>query len=102
MPTRRRFIQILLAAPAVDATAALAQPKPELVDEKNPQAAALGYVSDTARADKAKFPRYVAGQTCAGCQLYSGKSGEASGPCSIFQGKHVAARGWCSTWVKRA
>lgn len=73
-----------------------------MVDEKSTQAVALGYVADSARADKAKFPTYAAGRQCNGCALYQGKAGDASGPCAIFAGKQVVAKGWCSSWVKKA
>ena len=102
MTSRRSFIQImpLAAALALASRGALADaPK---VDEKDPQAAALGYVADAPKANKAKFPKYAAGQACSGCQLYQGKPGDAAGPCAIFAGKQVAAKGWCSAYVKKA
>jgi hypothetical protein len=63
---------------------------------------ALGYVVDAAKADKAKFPKFAAGQHCANCSLFQGKTTDASGPCPIFAGKAVAAKGWCSAYVKKA
>ena len=103
MTSRRSFIQILPIAGALALcakTAFAADPAP--VDPKDPQAAALGYVADAGKADKAKFPKYAAGQNCAGCQLYQGKAGDAAGPCAIFAGKKVEAKGWCSAYVKKA
>ena len=38
----------------------------------DPQAKALGYVTDATKADKSKFPKYQPGQHCAVCQLYQG------------------------------
>jgi len=32
----------------------------------------LGYVEDATKADKAKFPTYTAGNTCANCNFYQG------------------------------
>jgi len=72
------------------------------VDEKDLQAVVLGYVADVARADKAKFPRYAAGQSCGTCQLYQGKAGDAAGPCPLFGAKQVSAKGWCSAYAKKA
>ena len=72
------------------------------LDPKEPQAAALGYVTDATKTDKVKFPTYVAGQDCATCQLYQGKAGVATGGCPLFAGKTVAAKGWCSAFVKKA
>ena len=99
MTSRRRFISIvpLLGAAAL----ARAQATP-LVDPKDPQAQALGYVADATKADKAKFPKYAPGQNCGGCALYQGKAGAASGPCPLYAGKAVDAKGWCSAWVKKA
>ena len=101
MTTRRSLIQIfpLAGALALGASAAFAD-APKL-DEKDPQAVALGYVADATRANKAKFPKYAAGQVCGGCQLYQGKPTDASGPCAIFAGKQVSSKGWCSAYTKK-
>jgi hypothetical protein len=102
MTTRRSFIRIIPFAGALALGGGSALAEAAKVDEKDPQAVALGYVDDAARADKAKFPQYAPGQSCAGCQLYQGKPGDAAGPCAIFGGKQVAAKGWCSAYVKKA
>jgi hypothetical protein len=73
-----------------------------MVDEKDPQAQALGYLADAARVDPAKNKAYVAGSQCGSCAQYQGKAGDATGPCTIFQGKQVTAKGWCSAFVKKA
>jgi hypothetical protein len=100
--TNRRVFMMTLAAgtSALAAGAALAQAK---LDEKDPTAAALGYVADTAKADKKKYPKHdAATQKCSTCQLFQGKAGAAEGPCPLFPGKVVAANGWCASWVKKA
>jgi hypothetical protein len=95
------------APPVVAATPATA-PLPAsgdaltMLDEKDVQAAALGYAADGARVDRERFKAYVPGHQCDGCAQYSGKAGETAGPCAIFQGKRVAAGGWCSAWIKKA
>ena len=100
MTSRRRFIALV---PVLGAAAlARAQAPAPLVDPKDPQAAALGYVADASKADKAKYPKYAAGQACSSCALFQGKAGEAAGPCPLYAGKSVAAKGWCSAWVKKA
>ena len=71
------------------------------VDPAGPQAAALGYVNDAQSADTAKFPNFVAGSQCSGCQLYTGAEGSEWGPCGIFPGMSVNASGWCSAFVKK-
>jgi hypothetical protein len=100
MTSRRRFIAIvpLLGAAAL----ARAQAPAPLVDPKDPQAMALGYTADATKVDKAKYPKYAAGQTCASCALYQGTAGGAAGPCPLYAGKSVAAKAWCSAWVKKA
>jgi len=100
MTSRRRFISLVPLLGA--ATLARAQAPAPLVDPKDPTAAALGYVADATKADKAKFPKYAAGQACSSCALYQGAAGAASGPCPLYAGKAVAAKGWCSAWVKKA
>jgi hypothetical protein len=70
--------------------------------ESDPMAQALGYKADASQVDKAKFPTYAAGQTCANCVLYQGKPGDASGPCPIYAGKLVASKGWCSSYAKKS
>ena len=100
MTTRRTFIQIVPTA-GLALLAARHVVAAEL-DPKDPQAAALGYVTDATKADKSKFPKYAAGQDCVTCQLYQGKAGDASGGCPLFAGKTVAAKGWCSAYAKKA
>ncbi len=101
-PNRRIFLMTLSAGAAgcfTISTQAQAQAK---LDEKDPQAAALGYVAEATRADTKKFPKYAAGQMCSTCALYQGKPAEASGGCPLFAGKLVSAKGWCSAWAKKA
>lgn len=99
--TRRVFMmQVATAATgvlAVSETAAQA-----MLDEKDPQAVALAYKADGSKVDKAKNPKYVAGNNCANCALYQAKAGAAAGGCPLFGVKQVAALGWCSAWAKKA
>ncbi|WDD95635.1 high-potential iron-sulfur protein [Burkholderia sp. FERM BP-3421] len=103
MKTSRRSFLIS----SVGAVSALALSRQALADapllaETDPTAAALGYRADATKVDKAKYPRYAAGQDCAACMLYQGKKGAASGPCGAFAGKQVSAKGWCSAFTKMA
>jgi formylmethanofuran:tetrahydromethanopterin formyltransferase len=97
--TRRTFLMTLAASGAVLSSAAQAQVK---LDEKDPQAVALGYVADGSKVDTKKYPKFAASQNCANCALYQGKAGDAMGGCPLFAGKQVAAKGWCSAWAKKA
>ena len=99
--TRRVFLLSLAAAGPVLA-AAPAPSAPAKLDEKDPQAAALGYVADTTKADNKKFANHRNEQKCSNCQLFLGKAGEAQGACPIFAGRQVAANGWCLSWMKKA
>ena len=99
--TRRVFL-MTVAATGTAALSAGAMAQAAMVAEKDPQAAALGYVADATKADTKKFPKYAAGQNCTSCALYQGKPGDAAGNCPLFAGKQVAAKGWCSAWAKKA
>ena len=96
---RRVFLITLVASGAALATRVQAQ---ALVDEKDAQAAALGYVAEAKRADAKKFPKFAAGQNCANCALYQGKAADKAGACPLFAGKQVTAAGWCGAWAKKA
>lgn len=99
--TRRVFmLQVVAGSSALAAGAAIAQPA--RVDEKDPQAANLGYKHDTTKVDKAKFPKHTNEQKCSNCQLFQGKAADAWGGCPLFGAKQVAGPGWCSAWVKKA
>ncbi|WP_434665052.1 high-potential iron-sulfur protein [Paraburkholderia sp. A3BS-1L] len=102
MQTSRRYFLIVaasLASTAVLQTGARAV-APEL-SESDPTAQALGYKSDGANVDTAKYPKHQAGQVCSNCQFYQGKAGDTSGACTVFSGKLVSARGWCSAYMKK-
>lgn len=95
---RRVFLMTVATAGATLGISAHAQ---EMLDEKSPQAAALGYVADATKVDAKKYPKYAAGQLCSNCALYQAKEGDPAGNCPLFAGKQVAAKGWCSAWVKK-
>ena len=96
--TRRTFFMTLAAGGSALALPAQGQAK---LDEKNPQAVALGYVADATKTDTKKYPKYAAGQVCTNCALYQGKAGDAWGGCPLFAGNQVAGKGWCSAWAKK-
>lgn len=101
MSNRREFaVQLCFGAGALMSASAFAALP--LVDEKDPAAAGLGYKADAAGIDKAKFPKFAAGQNCGSCALYQGKAGDAAGGCPLFNGKQVPGKGWCSAYAKKA
>ena len=99
-PSRRTFmIQAAACGSALAAGNAMAQPA--RIDEKDPQAVALSYVHDSAKADVKKFPKHTRDQKCSNCALYQGKATDAWGGCPLFGAKQVAGPGWCSAWAKK-
>ena len=100
MQSRRHFIRAvsLTSAALLVGVEGRAADLP-MVDEKDPTAAALKYVSD---ATKAKDPKYVAGAHCGNCQLFQGKPTDKTAPCPLYAGKQVANAGWCSAYAKKA
>lgn len=101
MKSSRRIFMLTLAATGAAACAVRAFAQARL-DEKDPQAAALGYVADSAKADAKKFPKHDNAQLCSGCALWQSKPTDAQGNCALFPGKQVSAKGWCSAWAKKA
>ena len=100
MNRKRRVFMLVASAISATAATSLARAQAHL-DEKDPQAAALGYVEDSARADEKKFPNHAASQICSSCALGQFRTGESYANCTLFPGKQVSAKGWCSAFVKR-
>ena len=98
---RRVFLMQVAACGSVLGVGA-AQAQAAKVDEKDPQAMGLGYVADSTKADKKKYPKHENTQICGNCQLFQGKAADAAGACPLFAGKQVATKGWCSAWAKKA
>jgi hypothetical protein len=87
-------------APASPGVAVTAGSLP-MLDEKDPQALALGYVDDASRSDQVKFNNYVPGHQCSNCANFLGAEGDKTGGCKIFPEKRVTAQGWCTAWAMR-
>lgn len=73
-----------------------------LLEESDPVAMGLGYVTVASSADSTKYKNHAAGQACENCSLFAGKAGDTQAPCPLFAGKQVLATGWCSAYVKKA
>ena len=99
---RRVFLMALAATSAALSTISTSVHAQAKVDEKDPQAVALGYAADTTKIDAKKYPNHAAAQACSSCALYQGKPADAAGACPLFAGKVVNAKGWCSAWAKKA
>lgn len=87
-----------LAVRMSEAQAAAAQP---LVDVNDPVAKSLGYVTDSAKVDKASNPTHAPTQKCANCVQFQGKATDKQGACNLFPGKDVAGPGWCKVWAQK-
>ena len=81
--TNRRvfMMQVALGSTALAAQQAMAQ---AMVNEKDPQSAALGYAADTTKVDAKKFPKHAAAQKCNNCALYQGKATDPAGGCPLI------------------
>ena len=99
---QRRVFMMQVAAAAGAACLGSQAMAQAMLSESDAQATALGYKADAGKVDKAKFPKYAAGQICSGCALYQGAASAANGGCALFPGKQVAGKGWCSGWSKKA
>ena len=102
MTTTRRIFMLTVAATGAALTTQFAVAQAKMVDEKDPQAAGLGYVADTTKVDAKKYPNHAPTQLCGNCALFQGKATEVAGNCPLFAGKQVATKGWCSAYAKKA
>jgi High potential iron-sulfur protein len=101
LTNRRTFmIQVAAGSALAPSGAVMAQAGP-ILEETDAQAVALGYKHDTTKVDPKKYAKHEDSQKCATCQLFQGKSGDASGGCPLFAGKQVKSNGWCSAWAKK-
>ncbi len=100
--TRRTFILQTAGIAALALTARSSRAAGAQLQETDPAAQALGYTADASHVDRAKYPRFAAGQRCANCQFYQGKPADASALCALFGAKQVSGAGWCSAYQARA
>ncbi len=94
---RRRWIMwvpALVTAPHLS----LLHAAPAAVLETDPDARAVGYVTDAKRVDAARYPLYSAPQQCANCQLFSAQADGGPGLCTLFKGRTVTPNGWCKAY----
>ena len=98
---RRNFI-IGAASTLLSGYSLAKKPALNVVQDTDPSAIALGYVSNIKNIDTKKYPQYTMGQYCASCTLFQGTAKDATAPCLAFGGSAVSSRGWCSAWVKKA
>jgi High potential iron-sulfur protein len=103
MTTRRQCVLGAVPAAILALTSGrIAAAQAARLEESAPTAVALGYKHDASKVDAKRYPAFVAGRNCSGCQFFQGKAGEAWGACSAVGGKLVNVKGWCAAWVKKA
>ncbi|WP_213781103.1 high-potential iron-sulfur protein [Caballeronia sp. dw_276] len=100
--SRRTFLISSIGMASALAVSRTAFADPVKLPETDPMAKSLGYKENAATVDKAKFPRYAAGQDCGNCSFYQAKATEPYAACPMFAGKQVASKGWCNAYNKRA
>jgi hypothetical protein len=71
------------------------------LDPNDPQAKALGFVSDASKVSASANPTFKAGQKCGTCAQFQGNAGDATGGCNIFVGHTVPSGGWCKVWAQK-
>ena len=102
MMNKRRHFMIATASSLLSGYSLAKKPTVNLVQESDPSAIALGYVSNIRNIDTKKYPQFTMGQYCASCTLFQGTAKDATAPYLAFGGSAVSSRGWCSAWVKKA
>ncbi len=71
------------------------------LDPNDPQAKALGYVSDASKVSASAEPTFKPSQKCGTCAQFQGKASDATGGCNIFVGHTVPSGGWCKVWAQK-
>jgi len=100
--SRRSLIKsALVGLAAIPVIVCPSRAEAAVLEASDPQAKALGFVTDAAAVDPKANPKFAAGQNCASCSQYKGKPTDATAPCVIFSMKTVPAAGWCKVWAKR-
>ena len=106
MNTRRHFLRnfaVSLSAPLALTPNIFANeaPKEEILKLDDPVAKSLGYVEDTTKADKTKYPQHKDDQVCSGCALAPVAREGDHIACTMFQNKLVTKKGWCAVYAKK-
>ena len=98
---RRVFMMQVIAGSTAVTASAIVSAAPKRVEESEPKAVSLGYRHDTAKVDKAKFPKHSPDQKCNNCIAWLGKPADPAAECDLITDRLVANGGWCSSYVKK-
>lgn len=72
------------------------------VEETEPKATAIGYKHDSAKVDKARYPKHDPGQRCHNCLAFApDKPTDEWGECDLMSDRLVNRNGWCSSYKKK-
>ncbi len=99
-PSNRRSFVIHVAAASGAIACGRAVANTKKFDESEPKAVSLGYRHDTAKVDKARFPKHSASEKCNNCMAWLGKPADAWAECDLTADRLVSNGGWCSSYVK--
>jgi hypothetical protein len=98
--------RIFLMTPAAAGTIALHAPGARAafknVEESEPKATAIGYRHDSAKVDRARYPKHDLAQKCQNCLAWTpDKPADEWGECDLMSDRMVHRNGWCSSYKKR-
>lgn len=94
----RRVFSIIAVTPGA-LTPLMARAALKKVEENEPKAVAIGYRHDTAKVDRARYPKHQPSQNCANCLAYvPEKPADEWGECDLMSDRLVHRNGWCSSY----
>lgn len=97
--TRRAILLVPAAAPGAWLVATEAAASLKKVDESEPKATAIGYRHDSAKVDRARYPKHQLDQRCHNCLAWGPeKPGDEWGECDLMSDRLVHRDGWCSSY----
>lgn len=99
---RRR---VVLWVPVLGSVAGMkpiwAQATLKKVEENEPKATAIGYRHDSAKVDRARYPKHNVDQRCHNCLAWApAKAADEWGECDLMSDRLVHRNGWCSSYKK--
>lgn len=98
----RRVVLLVPIAAGLGSTPIQAQSTLKKVEETEPKATAIGYKHDSARVDKARYPKHEPGHQCNNCLAFAPeKPTDEWGECDLMSDRLVHRNGWCSSYKKK-
>ena len=98
----RRVVLLVPIAAGLGNLEAHAQPALKKVEEAEPKATAIGYKHDSAKVDKARYPKHDVAHRCYNCLAFApDKPADEWGECDLMSDRLVHRNGWCSSYKKK-